>query len=212
MKAVLFDFFFFLVENGVFPSPVKQAKSILRLNVPFIDYIERFEKAFMTEKFDNLADSFQNVCREFRINPPNFVIDKLVGMWNKNSLLSKPFADTIETLEELKKQGIKTALIANTDPFSINQVIDKFGLAKHFDAVILSCDYGKLKSDPALFQAALGELGVSKEEALMVGDSIESDIRGAENAGISAVLIDRKDRREYENKILDMHELLDKVA
>jgi FMN phosphatase YigB (HAD superfamily) len=41
-----------------------------------------------------------------------------------------------------------------------------------------------------------------------VGDSIETDIKGAEAAGIKAYLLDRKGRREFPNKIQSLTELL----
>ncbi len=207
IKGVFFDFWGTLVENGVFPSPVKQVKYILRLNIPFSEYIQQFEKSFMTKEFESLTDAFNNVCRSFNIRPPQFVIEKLVGMWNKNSLLAKPFPDTVKTLEMLKEKGIKIGLISNTDQFSINQVIDKFDLRKYFDVVVFSYNEGMLKSDKELFDVALDKLKLDKEEVLMVGDSMESDIKGAENAGIKPLLIDRRDKREYENKIITLKDI-----
>lgn len=207
VKAILFDFWGTLVENGVFPSPVRQVKYILRLQkIPFPEYITRFEKSFMTQKFDSLAEAFTNVINEFELNPPSFVTEKLVGMWNKNMLLAKPFADALPALEKLKKQ-YKIVLVSNTDSFSVKQVIDKFNLKDYFDSIVLSCDTGKLKCDPEMFDIALKKAGVGAEDAVMVGDSLESDISGAEKAGIAAILIDRRDKREYKNKIVGLPDL-----
>ncbi|MFP4424338.1 MAG: HAD family hydrolase [Candidatus Woesearchaeota archaeon] len=211
MKAVLFDFWGTIIENGIFPSPVKQAKFILRIDMPFGEYIERFERSFMTKKADNLTEAFRNVCEDFDVRPPEHVIDKLVGMWNKNTLLAKPFDDTFETIKALRKKGIKVGLISNTDPFSITQLISKFELDELFDTVILSYNIGLLKADAEMFDKAIAKLGVSKEDTIMVGDSIESDMRGAENAGVKGYLIDRKDKREYENKITSLREILEMV-
>ncbi|MGM5487706.1 MAG: HAD family hydrolase [Nanobdellota archaeon] len=211
MKAVLFDFWGTIIENGIFPSPVKQAKFILRIDMPFSDYIERFEKSFMTRKADNLTEAFRNVCDEFDVRPPEHVIDKLVGMWNKNTLLAKPFEDTFETIKGLREKGVKIGLVSNTDPFSITQLISKFELDELFDGIVLSYEAGMLKSNPEMFDKALAKLGVAKEDAVMVGDSIESDMKGAENAGIKAYLIDRKDKRDYESKITGLKELLEMV-
>jgi 2-haloalkanoic acid dehalogenase type II len=206
VKGILFDFWGTLVENGIY-SPVKQVKSILRLRIPFVDYILKFEKAFMTSEFDSLSDAFKNVTKAFNINPPPFVIEKLVGMWNKNTLLSKPFPETIEVLKDLKEKGYKLAILSNTDQFSINQVLEKHNLRELFDEVFLSYNHGLLKTDTEFFEEAITQLGLSKEEVIMVGDSMESDIAGAEKAGIRAVLIDRMDKREYPNKITSLDQL-----
>jgi len=134
-------------------------------------------------------------------------MDKLVGMWNKNMLLAKPFLDTISALESLKKKKLKIALISNTDSLSIDPLLDKFELRKFFDVVVLSYETGKLKTDPDMYKHCLRKLKVKKNEAIMVGDSIESDIKGAEAAGLKALLLDRRNRIEYEGKILGLKEI-----
>ena len=40
VKAIFFDFWGTVVENGVFPSPVKQARFLLGLEIEFSDYIK----------------------------------------------------------------------------------------------------------------------------------------------------------------------------
>ncbi|MFF5189166.1 HAD-IIA family hydrolase [Streptomyces sp. NPDC000345] len=45
------------------------------------------------------------------------------------------------------------------------------------------------KPSPAFFAAALGHLGAGADEALMVGDDIESDVLAAQRAGITGVLV-----------------------
>jgi HAD superfamily hydrolase (TIGR01458 family) len=45
------------------------------------------------------------------------------------------------------------------------------------------------KPAPAFFAAAVGDLGVSAERVVMVGDDIHADVLGAQDAGISGVLV-----------------------
>ena len=52
--------------------------------------------------------------------------------------------------------------------------------------VVISQEVGAAKPDPAIFEIALRRLGVGARDALMVGDGVNSDIRGANNAGIDA--------------------------
>ena len=82
-KAILFDFWGTLVENGVW-SPIKQVRNILEIKLPFPEYVVRMEKAMMTSKFNNLKEAFENVCKEFNLEINNDKIDSLVGMWNKS--------------------------------------------------------------------------------------------------------------------------------
>jgi len=205
VKAILFDFWGTLVENGVY-SPVRQVRSILRLDMPFQDYIVAFEEVFMTKDFDNLSDAFIMVCKQFGIKPDDIMMERLVGTWNKNTLLARPFPETLQVLEDLRKD-YKVALVSNTDRFSVEQVLDKFNLRSYLDGIALSYQVGALKNNKKLFDAALKELKVKHKDAIMVGDSVESDIKGAENAGIKGLLLDRRGRREHSPKIQNLTEI-----
>ncbi|WP_029319760.1 YjjG family noncanonical pyrimidine nucleotidase [Butyrivibrio sp. AE3004] len=50
--------------------------------------------------------------------------------------------------------------------------------------IVISEEVGISKPDPAIFNLALEQLKIKPDEALMVGDGIDSDVRGANNAGI----------------------------
>jgi FMN phosphatase YigB (HAD superfamily) len=58
-----------------------------------------------------------------------------------------------------------------------------------------------------MYEEVLKTLKVKKSEAIMVGDSMETDIKGGESAGVKAVLIDRRGRREYKNKVSNLTEI-----
>jgi len=210
IKAILFDFWGTLVENGIFPSPVKQSRYILRVRMPFKDFIIRFETALMTKPYADLNEAFNAVCQEFELEPASFLIEKLVGMWNKNELLGKPFLETLEVLDYLKEKKIKLGLISNTTP-TITRVMEKFDLNKYFDATMYSYDEGLLKTDPEMFAKLLKKLKVKPEEAVMIGDSIPTDIIGSKNAGIRSILLDRMNKRMYFPKMVNMRKLTELI-
>jgi putative hydrolase of the HAD superfamily len=63
------------------------------------------------------------------------------------------------------------------------------GLESYFRLVVVSSDVGATKPDPAMFRHALAHVGA--ETAVMVGDSVDKDIRGAQAAGLRAVWLNR---------------------
>jgi len=140
------------------------------------------------------------------IEPKQEVIDNLVGMWNKNTLLAKPYPETLDVLKKLKKE-YKLALISNTDQFSVEPVLEKFKLNEYFDEIALSYELGMLKTNPKMFKHVLSKLKLKKEDVIMVGDSMETDIKGANNAGIKPILVDRRNMREYGDKIVNLKEI-----
>ena len=161
IKALIFDFWGTLVENGVYPSPVKQAQFILGIETDFSEYIQKFEETLMLNKFENLNEGFTKVCETFGIEATEEKIERLVGMWNKNKFFAKPKPDTISTLETLKR-SYKLVLVSNTDCFSVKDVLEKYDLAKYFDEIFFSYEVGKLKTDPHFFDDVLEKIGLSR--------------------------------------------------
>lgn len=210
VRGILFDFWGTIVENGVFPSPIKQVKYILRNKEPFHTYVVKFEDSFMLKEYEDLFAAFKNVISRFKSDLPAHKVEKLVAVWNKNKLLAKPFPETIETLKLLKKK-YKLGLISNTDCFSVKEILDKFELASLFDTIQLSYEAGMLKSEPKFFNLALKDLKLKPEDVVMVGDSIESDMHGAEAAGIRGILVDRRDRREYKDKVASLSDIIQAI-
>ena len=63
------------------------------------------------------------------------------------------------------------------------------GTEKFFRSVVISEEIGTAKPDPAFFQVAWEQAGTPcKENILMIGDSMTSDIQGANNFGIDSCL------------------------
>jgi putative hydrolase of the HAD superfamily len=67
----------------------------------------------------------------------------------------------------------------------------QIGLDHLFHAMISAHAHGRSKPDPALFHIACRELGCAPEEVVHLGDDIELDVRGAREAGLHAVWINR---------------------
>jgi putative hydrolase of the HAD superfamily len=81
------------------------------------------------------------------------------------------------------------ALLTNGAPDLQREKIAASGLESFFKAIAVSGEHGIGKPKPEIFHRLLGELGVSAEEAVMVGNSLERDIAGARNAGIRSIWI-----------------------
>lgn len=211
IKAILFDFWGTLAENGVY-SPLKQTYNILRARMRYSAFVINFERAAMTKKFSNPEELFASACNALRIDYTEKAIKEIISIWNKNSENAKLFPETIEALESLKKKNIKLAIATNSPSFGTEEAIEKLGVKKYFDEIFYSYEVGFLKTVPKMFELAEKKMGVKKDELLMVGDSKETDIYGAEKAGVQAVLVDRNGKRTYVNKagnLLEVENFLD---
>lgn len=61
----------------------------------------------------------------------------------------------------------------------------------YFEAVFVSGEIGIGKPDPKVFAVVLERLGISAENAVMVGDNLKADVAGAQRAGIRGIWINR---------------------
>ena len=69
-----------------------------------------------------------------------------------------------------------------------NSRLDAAGIRGYFKGQFISEEIGANKPDPAFFAACFAAIpGFEKEKALIVGDSLTSDIRGGRNAGLRTV-------------------------
>lgn len=95
--------------------------------------------------------------------------------------------DVRGTLEALRERGIKIAVVSDIH-FDLRPHFEAAGCAGMVDVFTLSYERGFQKPDPRMFEHALGSLGVSAEEALMVGDRSRPDGAAVE-CGIATMLL-----------------------
>ncbi len=96
-------------------------------------------------------------------------------------------------LERLHRRGVVMGVISNWDS-RLRDILDQVGLGDYFRFVLASTVVGAAKPDPRIFQEGLALSGVKAQEACHIGDEPETDLRGAQAAGLAGVLVDRHDR------------------
>ncbi len=101
------------------------------------------------------------------------------------------FDDVLPALEAVRAHGLKIGLLSNTAR-DLDDFVAHHGL--RVDATLTSRVHGKTKPHVAIFTRMLELLGVAPAEAVMVGDTLEDDVRGAEAIGMRALLLDRDGR------------------
>ena len=99
----------------------------------------------------------------------------------------EPIPGALETVGELRRRGVRLALVTNGSAADQRAKIDRHAVDTRFDAVLVEGEVGFGKPDPRIFRLALERLGVSAAEAWMVGDDLPWDIAGAQAVGIHAV-------------------------
>jgi putative hydrolase of the HAD superfamily len=106
----------------------------------------------------------------------------------------------------------RLALITNGASDLQREKLSGAGLEAYFDTVVIAGDVGVAKPAPRPFAIALDRLGVSARQAVMVGNSLRSDVGGAQAAGIRAIWVNRAGQEvdgevEPDAQITDLSEL-----
>jgi putative hydrolase of the HAD superfamily len=99
------------------------------------------------------------------------------------------FPGALDLLRELKRAGMKLALLTNGVSETHREKIALLQIAEYFDAIFLADEVGMVKPDPLLFAHACTKLRTSPSESAMVGDRYERDIAGALVAGLFTIWV-----------------------
>jgi putative hydrolase of the HAD superfamily len=95
--------------------------------------------------------------------------------------------DAIETVDELKKRGVKLLLITNGAAEPQRAKVERFDLLRRFDHIQIEGEHAFGKPEPEAYLHAMKTLGVGPEDCWMVGDNLEWEVAAPQKLGIYAV-------------------------
>lgn len=99
------------------------------------------------------------------------------------------FPYTIEILDYLTNKGYELHLITNGFEKTQHSKLENAGIEHFFREVITSEGSNSLKPHKEIFDYALQRTGASYSNSIMIGDSLEVDIIGAQKAGMDQVFV-----------------------
>lgn len=196
IRKIIFDCFGTLIDTG--STSLNAAKTILK-NVGSDINAEYFYPEWKrTKKEMMMQDTFYSEKELFGLSL-KIMFDKY-GIKADAEIEVRPmidilfgdrrvFPDTVSTLETLEKQGIECAVGSTTDTDSLMHFLDLNAL--EFRYIFTSEDMKVYKPFPAFYSTILKETGWDVCECLFVGDSLVDDVKGPQNIGMKAALLDR---------------------
>jgi putative hydrolase of the HAD superfamily len=132
------------------------------------------------------GQEFQALCRSEHL--PLSIVGDLVRIFREHrpSLWLSPGVE--ETLESLRRDGWRIAVLTNGLPSVQASKIAALDLARHVDHILYAENFAT-GGKPAItaFQAALIRLGLAAESCVCVGDDAVCDIDGAHRVGIRTI-------------------------
>ncbi len=124
----------------------------------------------------------------------------------------------VETVKELHEKGYELYIVTNGVAATQAKRLTRSGLLPYFKEVFVSETIGYQKPRKEYFDAVLEKIAEKdKSKILVIGDSLTSDIKGAMNAGLKCVWLNRYGKElpeEYEIdfEISDVRELVEVVS
>lgn len=122
--------------------------------------------------------------------PSQDVMLKLLMRWRQVKMKTVLYDDVLATMDALKARKLTLGLISNVD-HDPTRMFSELGLASRLDVIMTPQEAGADKPQPAIFLAALAKAGIKPAEGMHVGDQYDIDAKGALDAGMKALLLDR---------------------
>ncbi len=171
----------------------------VNLNTFPSQFRKRLDAYFKQREQDLLETTYSFVLREllrekgYEYVPDRTIrnaLDALFAVTQSNWILEE---DAIPTLKKLEKDGYRLGIISNAgDDADVQQLARRFDIHSYFDFILTSAACSYRKPHPRIFELALSNWYCPPNEAVMVGDNLDADIRGAKDAGLYGIWISRR--------------------
>lgn len=109
-----------------------------------------------------------------------------------------------EMLDALQTKGYRLYAASNSFGHLQRNRLEQAGILHYFEDTFISMDIGYDKPDIRFYQEALRRAGLQPSEVLMIGDSMTTDVLGAQAAGIDARFFDRRNNTSLLELIKDL--------
>jgi putative hydrolase of the HAD superfamily len=220
LRAVIFDLGGTLMyERAAWDSVIPQADEALtnylraqgmELNLSTFprEFRKRLDQYFRKREKDLLETTYSFVLREILTDKGygdisemtlRSALDSLFAVTQTNWVLEE---DTLPALQKLEEDGYRLGLISNAgDDQDVQQLARRFDISHYFDFILTSAACSYRKPHPRIFELALSNWYLLPSEAVMVGDNLDADIRGAKSAGLYAVWISRRAGKQNSDQL-----------
>lgn len=155
-------------------------------------YYEQREKDFQETTYHFVLRELLTELGHAEVAEPvlRSALDAMYSVTQSNWQLE---ADAVETLKTLKSNQYRLGIFSNAgDDKDVQQLIENFGIRDHFDFVLTSAACFYRKPHERAFEISLAQWNITPQEAAMVGDSLEADVIGAKQVGMTAIWITRR--------------------
>lgn len=198
IKAVLLDFGGTLASGGLDWDPYHESIRKYLISIGYNVDMKTLKKALRGALVDlnkirskGKERTFEEVYSNF-LEKLGIIHDKDVLDWLHDNFkfhYKTSFYPCVEDLLRELSAKYKIAMVSNTMSDQPRLLLEKTKMDQYFDLMICSRDLGVRKPNPDIFKIVLEKIDAIPSESVHVGDSVEADMYGARDSGITGIWI-----------------------
>lgn len=185
VEAILFDF-----EGTLVDFQWRLAEAVAE-TLAMLGDLGFPEGKIQSRKYSTLMPEAMEIAVEIGLQPDDirerigFVYDK----FDQDALTRWSLRPQVKDfLHGIKERGVHRGLVSNIGNKILSPTLSKLGLEGLFEVTVNRNVVNHPKPNPEGITLALGTLGIEKEKAVFVGDSLD-DVNAARNAGLKVIII-----------------------
>jgi phosphoglycolate phosphatase len=185
LEAVLFDF-----EGTLVDFQWRLAEAVAE-TIAMLSSLGFPEGRIQSRKYSTLLPEAMEIAKEVGLSPDE--VRERIGLvydkFDEDALTRwtvRP--DVKDLLHEINQKGVRRALVSNVGSQSLSSALSRLGLDGHFEVTVSRNLVNHPKPNPEGINLALKSLGIEREKAVFVGDSLD-DVNAAKNAGLRVIII-----------------------
>jgi len=187
IKLMIFDLWNTLIYKKVNLDTYHKILRKKEIKIPRKEFVSVFEKSIQTKKWKTEREAYKNLCKNLGLKASKENISLIMDIRDEREESVKTYSHTYPILKKLKKQGYKLGIISNISIFSARRVKKHTDILNYIDYKLFSYLAGTVKPDKKIFKKMLEKANVKPEQALMVGDNYENDVKIPRSLGMKAI-------------------------
>lgn len=136
-------------------------------------------RATLEQVFEKLGINDRNLAHE--------VAEKYRHLRQERSTL---FPGATDALDRLRAEGVRLGMMTNGAAAVQRAKIERFGLARYFDHIVIEGELGAGKPDRRVYDTLLSALDVTPGDAWAIGDNLEFDVLAPMQVGLHGIWVD----------------------
>jgi len=206
IKAVLFDLGGTLVDTppqfDYETSIIQLHRSLLEngLSVAYEDYrkihVEIRDRVYAKNSLREVSFGLRTCWALSRFGlsyqPTDRVIADATEAFMDSWIQARTMENDVPPLLRSLRNSYRLGVVSNfAHSPTVWKTLERFNIARFFDAVVVSVDVGWRKPSSRIFRKALSTLAVPAPESVFVGDELDHDVEGAKKVGMLTVWLDK---------------------